>query len=365
VIELAFEREGETTVRLGDEEIEGVLGTMTSSETPGVRIETVLDADGVTLRTDGRIGVLRISERIAEAEEALGAFTAPEFMVSTFVAPDGEEIARPRELRRALYRLSVREGSLPALPTAGAQRMMPIGDAEAAWVFVDAESGAAAPAEVTPAERAALLEASVIADANDAAIGELVEEALADVPAKATDATRAETLRAFVFEYVEGKNLDSAYASASEVARLREGDCTEHAVLLVAMLRAAGVPARGVNGLIFADELGGVDEAGVRRGAFGYHMWAQALAAGDDGVVRWIDLDPSWPQGMDATRIATSLSGLRDGEDETALLAVARLVGNLEIEVIATGEAAADAAAERGVMAESVDEPAPAGGGGR
>ena len=40
-------------------------------------------------------------------------------------------------------------------------------------------------------------------------------------------------------------------ATAAEVARSREGDCTEHAVLLAALARARGIPARVAMGLVY------------------------------------------------------------------------------------------------------------------
>ena len=39
-------------------------------------------------------------------------------------------------------------------------------------------------------------------------------------------------LRKFVGNYVSTKNLNVGFASASEVCRTREGDCSEHGVLL-------------------------------------------------------------------------------------------------------------------------------------
>jgi hypothetical protein len=54
---------------------------------------------------------------------------------------------------------------------------------------------------------------------------------------------------------------------ASEVARRRAGDCTENAVLLTALARHAGWPARIVLGIELADD-------GRRAAAFG-HAWAE------------------------------------------------------------------------------------------
>ena len=104
---------------------------------------------------------------------------------------------------------------------------------------------------------------------------QLREEVLQSVPRSSTPLERAEAMRAFVFDYIEEKNLSTAFASASEVARTRIGDCSEHGVLLAAMLRADGIPARVAHGLVFVPGFGK-----KKQGAFGWHMWTQAMIDG-------------------------------------------------------------------------------------
>jgi transglutaminase-like putative cysteine protease len=68
---------------------------------------------------------------------------------------------------------------------------------------------------------------------------------------------------------------------ASQVATLKTGDCTEHAVLLVALARAYGLPARVAIGTLFARVDG-------ELGAFG-HAWAEIYR---DGAWRVVDATP-------------------------------------------------------------------------
>jgi transglutaminase-like putative cysteine protease len=51
--------------------------------------------------------------------------------------------------------------------------------------------------------------------------------------------------------------------SAREVLRARRGDCNEHAVLLAALARAAGLPARVVAGAVYLND------------GFYYHAWTE------------------------------------------------------------------------------------------
>lgn len=87
-------------------------------------------------------------------------------------------------------------------------------------------------------------------------------------------------IEAFVGKYITEKSLAVGYATATEVAVSKEGDCSEHAVLTAAMCRAVGIPARMVVGIVY------VSKWLQYKDIFGGHAWAQAYV-GD----RWICLD--------------------------------------------------------------------------
>jgi transglutaminase-like putative cysteine protease len=158
---------------------------------------------------------------------------------------------------------------------------------------------------------------------DDAEVKRLVGRAVERVGDDKT--ARAEAMRRFVHSYIRSKSLGVGFASAAEVARTRTGDCTEHAVLLAAMLRADGIASRVVSGVIYAEEFEG------QRNVFGYHMWTQANV----GPTYWMNLDPTLPPGaaFDATHIALATSALEDGETTNALVSLVPLLGNLRISV--------------------------------
>ena len=70
-------------------------------------------------------------------------------------------------------------------------------------------------------------------------------------------------LEQFVRHTIKLKDFSQAFATAAEVARNPEGDCTEHSVLLAALARARGIPARVAIGLVYQDG----------KQSFAYHMW--------------------------------------------------------------------------------------------
>jgi transglutaminase-like putative cysteine protease len=91
-----------------------------------------------------------------------------------------------------------------------------------------------------------------------------------------------EQLAGFVNGYIANKNMQRGDDIASTVATRREGDCTEHAVLLAALVRLFGGGARVVGGVALLD----VDH---RPYAFG-HAWVE-IAEGK----RWRPLDATRP----------------------------------------------------------------------
>lgn len=99
----------------------------------------------------------------------------------------------------------------------------------------------------------------------------------------------------FVRGFIRNKSLGVGYASALEVARKPEGDCTEHAVLVAALGRALGIATRVVDGLAYAPGFAGKERVFVP------HAWAQAWIDG-----RWRSFDAALP-GFDAGHIALSV----------------------------------------------------------
>ncbi|MGN2252661.1 transglutaminase family protein [Frateuria sp. GZRe12] len=129
------------------------------------------------------------------------------------------------------------------------------------------------------------------------------------------DLERMRRLRQFVSDYITGHGLDVGYASALEVVDSHEGDCTEYAVLLAAMARAQGIPARVVTGMVYADRFAGASQLFIP------HEWVQAWVNG-----RWQSFDAAL-RHFDNTHLALA-SG--DG-DPWHFAATTQLFGNLHI----------------------------------
>jgi transglutaminase-like putative cysteine protease len=325
IVEVTRRGFAEVKIEVDGKEMEAIRSVSTTSAMPGLETIEFCDAEGVPLRVETTMLGIRMVMTATTRERALGirAGDMPELMVRTFVKPD-RAIAGSRSTTRAVYVISAEEGPAPLPPTQGPQRAVRLPDGRVR-VEIDVTSPAPAPAEEV--SDPSYLAGSTMVNIEDEEIRRLLGVAVRD--AGREPGARAEACRAFVNRFIRKKNLSVGFATASEAARTREGDCTEHAVLLAALLRADGIPARVVSGLVYADQFAG------EREIFGYHMWTQALLSGSDGVARWVDLDAALrsDRPTDATHIALSVSSLGEGHLQESFAGLAAIMGQLRINV--------------------------------
>jgi hypothetical protein len=124
------------------------------------------------------------------------------------------------------------------------------------------------------------------------------------------DAVRAKKIMDWLYRNIEKRPVLSV-PNATETLENRVGDCNEHAVLLAAMARAAGIPAQIEAGLVY------------QRGRFYYHAW-NALYLGE-----WITADATLGKmPADVTHIRL----VRGGADrQVDLMGV---IGKLKLEIV-------------------------------
>jgi transglutaminase-like putative cysteine protease len=88
----------------------------------------------------------------------------------------------------------------------------------------------------------------------------------------------------FVYNHISDKKLGIPLLPASMILTGKAGDCTEHSILTVSLLRTLGIPSRAVMGVILSEDFSG------EKDVFVYHMWVEALKDG-----RWILVDATRP----------------------------------------------------------------------
>lgn len=320
----------DVTLTAGDIESTDVLGTPLELQ----RIDAKVVLAGITLPTTmwiDRAGetikntteLMQHEEYRTSKEVALGEIEAADFDLGmeTLVKLDPPP-ARGHEARRAKYRVHL-DGGDPSevFVNCRTQEVKRIDDhtAEVTVIADDpdapAPTGQPLPADAPPA--ADELAANNLIQCDDAKVIELAEEAASDETDPLLIAAR---LEGFVQRSITNKNYSTAFATAADVAQTREGDCTEHSVLLAALLRARGVPARVAMGLVYVPD----------AQALAYHMWTEAYVHD-----RWMPLDGTMGRGgIGAAHLKLGQSTLAGASAYSSLLPVAQVLGRLRVQVL-------------------------------
>lgn len=235
--------------------------------------------------------------------------------------PLKQELPNAHTTRRAVYRAHLKSGQIAGLFDHGlSQQVAPL-DEQTAQITVSAIRPNH-PAKIDPAIKVAPPTSEDVSPSNFIQSDDIViTQMAARVAPTETDPWKtACALEKFVAETVHDKNFSTAFATAAEVARSLEGDCTEHAVLLTALLRVKKIPARTAFGLVYYPPYHGFD----------YHMWTEAWITD-----RWIPLDATLGiGGIGADHIKLGHSSLSTGTPMSDLLGVIQAFGRLELELL-------------------------------
>ena len=317
---------GPTEVEVLGKIVPAVESQTTTSVMPNLASREYLDDQARLLRGAIQLGALSVDILAADEAIAREQINPPDLVASLMVEAD-HPIAQHDTVRKAKYVLSRIEGGDPlALPDTAIQRATTDQKGNV-QVIVDVDAAEKVPQPPDEAYR----RATAMIDSDDPVVRALTTEALQGKDEISIE-EKIRLLHRFTHDHIQQRDMSVGYASASEAARTRKGDCTEHAVLLAAMLRAAEIPSRTVSGLIYTPAFLG------RQNVFAYHMWTQAWVADADGGGRWLDLDATREGLFNATHITLSVTGPGADDAPESFTDIAPLLGNLHIRVIETSE---------------------------
>ncbi len=295
-----------------------------------LRIDVTTVAPGVreikeTLWTDhqGRLlkmvsGIQEMYRTTKDVALAVSKDPPPDIGFLTTV-PIQRELPRAHQSKRIRYRVRLREGNpADAFATGPSQQVKRTG-AKSAEIIVTAIRPGAASA-IGPAASGASqpteddLKPGSFIQSDDPRIVSMA----ASVAPKEQDRWRlAKALEGYVHRAIEKKDFKVVFATAAEVAASLQGDCSEHAVLLAALARARGIPARVAIGLVYSPA----------ARVFAFHMWNEVYVGGG-----WYALDATLGQG------GIGAAHLKLADSSTASPAslgpVAQVIGQLQIEVL-------------------------------
>ncbi len=243
---------------------------------------------------DGRIVEIRLGDAIVARPE--GKDTAKRFDRLDLFALARVPLPRalPRDVPATIvYRLA---GLPPAFQKGDARQRFERGPGGTTVLTVAVRRPVASdPSRDTPLERARAgasdedLASTPQANADAPEIRRLARDVAGDAKGTYEAARR---LSDHVYRTLE-KAYGSSHDRASDVLVSGKGDCTEHSVLLVALARSLGIPARGLHGLVYA-------RYGDGQPALYWHAWVEVRSAGE-----WIAMDPTFGEPVaDATHVA-------------------------------------------------------------
>ncbi|OGQ10748.1 MAG: hypothetical protein A2138_25955 [Deltaproteobacteria bacterium RBG_16_71_12] len=269
-------------------------GFVISSTFANLTTDEEVDVTGRTIvaRTPA-VGI--VAYPVGRAPADLGTGTADLLALSTWVTKD---VGTPAA--RVLYRVTTSDAASFSVPEDDRQRVT---KRTATTIDIEVKTGPSSSATLDGERKKKALAATPYEAVDDPRI----KRAAAEVTKGAKD-KREEVARLvrFVFDHVDAKGLDRGYAPAVATLESKAGDCTEHSVLLSALLRARGIPTRLVDGVV-------VDQTRA-----GYHEWVEVWLEGEGFVAA----DPTFgvfPAGPERLKLAEGSTA----PDEHLLLSLA------------------------------------------
>lgn len=309
---------GQEEVKLLDGKKQSLLRVASSqSLIPGITTDSYLDEKGETIKTSASLFGSVIETFQVTKEEALKTIEGGELDLGISTLVRVNPILKGHDTKKIVYKITIPEQDpSKVIPEGETQSIKKTGDDTAELTVISIPLPANAKIVDVGNE---FLESSQYLQCTD----ERVKSHANRAAGNATDPSEiARRMEKYVNERLESKNFSTAMASAAEVAQKMEGDCTEHAVLLAAMLRAKGIPSRVAVGLVYSE----------RVYAFGGHMWTEANLDG-----KWIPLDATIANGgIGAAHIKMADASLSDNGPPaiSGFASLMNVIGKLKLTII-------------------------------
>jgi hypothetical protein len=261
-------------------------------------VETAwLDDDGAVLKEEGLLGITLVKDTRENALDTEKLSGSRDLTLAASVSA-GMTIEAPEALTRLELKI---DGAPPSLLLEGGRQTFSNGIL--IIVREDLPDPAALPAEA----QTDFLGPTPFMEADHPEIIAAAENAVADAR---RPLSKARNLVRWIHHALEKQPVLSV-PSALETLRQGAGDCNEHAVLLAATARAAGIPARVEAGLVYMD------------GRFYYHAW-NSLYLG-----RWVTADALMNQmPADVTHIRMVRGAIGEQAD------ILGAIGNITLEIV-------------------------------
>lgn len=296
----------EEKIKIRNQEVASFLIQSTNSEMPGLAMNVNLDAEGTELKMEAAgIKVILTSERKAKKFGEIG-------ILSSYIKTD---INIPFSSRIAQLDINIilAEEFEDVIPNNEYQQVE--GGKKRYKVTLkslqlDVVKGPEIPIKDEAVKK--YLEPTLLVQSQDPAIAKLAREIAKD---EKDSLKLTRLISSWIYKNIKKEESITASKSAKETLADKSGDCTEHAVLFCALARAAGLPARNINGIMYSS------------GIFGYHAWNEVYLG------KWMPVDTTLNRvGIPACYI--KLGEDDEGEEETlAMTRMIKLIGKTSIKI--------------------------------
>ncbi len=281
----------------------------------GINARLWVTRDGTTYKSATDMMGLSMVATKTDRETALGAAEEVDIMLGTRIIPTGKKPKRGASQFVANVQLS--KGSLNEAIMTNSRQNLELNSERSGTLSikmpkVDEKNCAELPIQDT--ELQTFLSPTVYVEANHPDIRAKAVEIL---DGENNSWQAAKKLCRWVYKSITEKNLSGGFSSSLTTLESLSGDCTEHTVLLLAMARSVGIPARICAGLIYSGN------------AFYYHFWPEVY------VGTWVQMDPTLGQIIaDANHIQLQGNTLESATMTEFTEGVFRTLNQLEIAIV-------------------------------
>ncbi len=281
----------------------------------GLTIRLWVDRDGTTYKFITEMPGLSVVATKTDSKTALGEIEELDIVLRTRIIPSGK---KPKKgANRFTANVQYSEGHLTDIILTNNQQTLNLdskmsGTLQIKMVEIDEENCPQLP--IQSPELKEYLSSTVFVEADHP---DIHAQALRILDGETNSWRAAKKLSRWVHKSIDEKGLSGGYSSSLTTLKTLSGDCTEHTVLLIALARSVGIPARICAGLVYAKD------------AFYYHFWPEVY------VGEWIQMDPTFGQVIaDANHILLQGGMLESGTMVEYTEGVFRTLNQLEINIV-------------------------------
>ena len=281
----------------------------------GITIRLWVDGEGTTYKFITEMPGISLLATKTDSKSALGEIEELDIVLRTRIIPSGK---MPRNgARRFIANLQHSGGNLSDIIHTNNQQALKTenensGTLTIKKVEIDEKSCSNIPIQNPELEK--YLSSTVYVEADHP---DIQAKALEIIDGVTNSWSAAKKLCKWVYKSIEEKGLSGGYNTSLTTLKTLSGDCTEHTVLLLAMARSVGIPARICAGLVFAKD------------AFYYHFWPEVY------VGTWVQMDPTFGQMVaDANHILLQGGILESGTMVEYTEGVFSTLNQLEIDIV-------------------------------